>query len=71
MSCSKGTYIRVLCEDVATKLNTYGYMSNLTRTVVGDFRIENSITLDELEKNKDNIEIYFKKICVSEFQSKK
>ena len=29
--CSKGTYIRTLCEDIAKKLNTIGYMQNLLR----------------------------------------
>lgn len=59
--CSKGTYIRTLCEDIAEKLNTYGYMKELQRTEVGDFKIENAITIGELEelvnenKLKDNI----------------
>ena len=34
VNCSKGTYIRVLCEDIAKKLNNYGYMSHLKRTRV-------------------------------------
>ena len=55
VSCSKGTYIRSLCEDIAEKLGTVGYMSALRRTKVGEFYIKNAITLDELEKNKDNI----------------
>lgn len=49
--CSKGTYIRSLCEDIATKLNTVGYMKNLNRTKVGRFDISNSITVEELEAN--------------------
>ena len=56
MSCSKGTYIRSLCEDIAEKLGTVGYMSALKRTKVGDFYIEDAITLEELEENKDNID---------------
>lgn len=56
VSCSKGTYIRSLCEDIAKKLGTIGYMSGLKRTRVGEFYIKDAITLDELEKNKDNIE---------------
>ena len=48
--CSKGTYIRTLCEDIAEKLNTYGYMKELQRTEVGDFKIENAITIGELEE---------------------
>ena len=49
--CSKGTYIRSLCEDIATKLKTVGHMKNLNRTKVGRFDISDSITVDELEEN--------------------
>lgn len=49
--CSKGTYIRSLCEDIAAKLNTVGYMKNLNRIKVGRFDISDSITVDELEEN--------------------
>lgn len=54
VSCSKGTYIRVLCEDIAKRLNTIGYMKELVRTQVNDFVLKNSITLEELEKLKEN-----------------
>ena len=54
VSCSKGTYIRVLCEDIAEKLGTVGLMSNLTRTRVDEFDIKDSYTLEEV-KNKQNI----------------
>ena len=50
--CSKGTYIRSLCNDIAKKLNTIGYMSNLKRIQVGNFNIKDAITIEELEKNK-------------------
>lgn len=56
VSCSKGTYIRTLCEDIATKLNTVGFMLNLNRIKVGDFSIYNSVTLDELTKNFESKE---------------
>lgn len=56
VSCSKGTYIRVLCEDIAEKLNTVGYMSELNRIVVDKFTIDKAITFEELEANKDNLE---------------
>lgn len=51
VSCSKGTYIRTLCENIAEKLGTVGYMKELNRTKVGDFKIENSIKVKELEEN--------------------
>ena len=43
--CGKGTYIRSLCEDIATKFETVGYMKSLQRIQVGDFNIEDSITI--------------------------
>lgn len=54
--CSKGTYIRSLCEDIAEKLETIGYMEELERLKVGNFYISDSITIEELEKNKENID---------------
>ena len=54
--CSKGTYIRSLCEDIAKKIETIGYMLELERLRVGKFDISSSVTIDELEKNKDNKE---------------
>lgn len=47
--CSKGTYIRTLCDDIGEELGTYGYMSFLMRTGVGDFKIENSYGIDYLK----------------------
>lgn len=56
VSCSKGTYIRTLCEDIAQKLNTVGLMSYLNRIKVDRFEIKDAVTLEELEKKKENIE---------------
>lgn len=52
-SCSKGTYIRSLCETIAEKLNTIGYMKELERMQVGDFKLEDTITIEELQKYYD------------------
>lgn len=54
VDCSKGTYIRTLCEDIAKKLNTVGYMKELTRLRVDKFNISNAITLEKLEEKKNN-----------------
>ena len=84
VSCSKGTYIRSLCEDIAKKLGTVGYMLNLNRTQVGQFNISDSIkfedlqdleetnikefinrniiTVEQLFKDKENIELDTKKL---------
>lgn len=51
VECSKGTYIRTLCEDIASKLDTVGYMSFLIRTQTGLFRINSSHTIEEIEDN--------------------
>lgn len=51
VSCSKGTYIRSLCEDIAKKMGTIGYMKELNRTKVGIFNIEESLKIEELENN--------------------
>lgn len=53
--CSKGTYIRTLCEQIANNLGTIGYMKELNRIQVGEFKIENSITINQLKENKDHI----------------
>ena len=55
VSCSKGTYIRSLCTDIAKKLGTIGYMSELKRLKVGNFKIEDTIIIDE-NIRKENIE---------------
>lgn len=56
VSCSKGTYIRVVCEDIAKELGTIGTMSSLNRTIVDKFSIQDAITFEELEKIKDSID---------------
>ena len=50
VSCSKGTYIRTLCEDIGQKLGTGACMYSLERTVCGRFSKEDSVSLDELEE---------------------
>lgn len=52
--CSKGTYMRTLCEDIAKKLETVGYMEELQRTKINEFKIGNSILLDDI--NIKNVE---------------
>lgn len=54
VKCSKGTYIRSLCVDIANKLGTIGYMKELFRLQVGDFEIENSVTLKSVRNHRAN-----------------
>lgn len=56
ISCSKGTYIRTVCEDVAEKLNTVGYMKELERLKVGEFSIENSVGIEQIKEDPSIIE---------------
>ena len=46
VECSKGTYVRVLGNDIAKKLDTVGYLSALKRTKVGDYLISDSLSID-------------------------
>lgn len=50
VTCSKGTYIRSLCNDIGNSLNTYGCMEDLIRTRVGQFCIEDSLHLDDVSR---------------------
>lgn len=50
VDCSKGTYIRTLCNDIGVALGCGGYMSALTRTKTGRFCIEESFTLEQIEE---------------------
>lgn len=55
VSCSKGTYIRSLCDDIGTKLGCYGCMKELLRTKVACFDIEDAYKISEIEKLKESI----------------
>lgn len=53
VECSKGTYIRVLGEDIATALGTCGTMSFLLRTQVGSYLLNEAHTLQEIADNPE------------------
>lgn len=63
--CSKGTYIRVLCETLAERLGTVGYMKELKRVRVGKFELKNAIKLEELAE--ENI-ISLESLCENEYE---
>jgi tRNA pseudouridine55 synthase len=48
--CGKGVYVRVLAEDLAIRLGTYGYIIKLRRTRVGAFTLAQAVTLDKLDE---------------------
>lgn len=47
--CSSGTYVRTLAEDVGKRLSVGAHLAELRRTRVGEFDIENAVTLDDLQ----------------------
>lgn len=51
--CSKGTYIRTLCDDIGNRLGCGGTMASLKRTRVGEFGIEEALTLGKLQELRD------------------
>ena len=76
VECSKGTYIRTLCEDIAKKLGTVGYMEKLQRTKVNNFKIGDSVLLDDItlenvEEDLIKIEEVFKEKDKIELDNKK
>ena len=50
VTCSKGTYIRVLGKEIAEKLETVGHLGSLTRTMVGEYNIKDSKSIKTFEK---------------------
>ena len=50
VTCSKGTYIRVLGKEIAEKLETVGHLNSLTRTMVGGYSIKDSQSIKTFEK---------------------
>ena len=53
VTCSKGTYIRTLCHDIGNKLGVGGCMEHLIRSKVERFKVEDGITLAQIEKFRD------------------
>jgi tRNA pseudouridine55 synthase len=52
ISCSKGTYVRSLCDDIGLKLGTGAHMTELERTAIGSFHIRDSVSFDDLSGQK-------------------
>lgn len=54
VACSKGTYVRTLCADIGSRLGLPAHMSNLIRIKSGNFPLEKSYTLEEVEAEAEN-----------------
>lgn len=51
--CSKGTYIRSLVSDIARDLDTFATATELCRTSIGEFRLENAVDIEEVDVERD------------------
>ncbi len=50
IKCSKGTYIRVIADDFGRKLGCGGYLKALRRDAIGEYKVDDALTVDEFEK---------------------
>lgn len=50
VKCSKGTYVRTLCEDIGRSLGAPSHMSGLVRSASGDFLLENSKNMEDVNE---------------------
>ncbi|MCP4374244.1 MAG: hypothetical protein GY797_40000, partial [Deltaproteobacteria bacterium] len=48
--CSSGTYVRTLCSDIGTSLGCGGHLKELRRTESSQFKIQDAVTISELEE---------------------
>ena len=54
IDCSKGTYIRALARDIGLSLGVGAYLTDLERTKIGDFLLENALSIDDFMLYKNN-----------------
>ncbi|MFD0932089.1 tRNA pseudouridine(55) synthase TruB [Psychroflexus salinarum] len=54
VQCSKGTYIRSLAYDFGIALDSGAYLSELRRTQIGDYQVENALSIEDFEKLLNN-----------------
>lgn len=54
--CSKGTYIRVIANDFGEKLNSGGYLKSLRREAIGEFDVNDSLSVEEFRKLNEVLE---------------
>lgn len=68
---SKGTYIRTLIDDIGRDLDCLATMTNLERLAVGEYKIENSYEVEEIEKMVENNNLEFIKDVEESFSYEK
>lgn len=55
--CSKGTYIRSLANDFGKYLNSGAYLKSLRRTAIGEYLVDDALTMDQIEELIDQTEV--------------
>jgi tRNA pseudouridine55 synthase len=55
--CGKGTYIRALARDIGKRLNSGAYLTSLRRTRIGDFSVEDALSVIDFKEQLDGKEI--------------
>lgn len=56
VKCSSGTYIRSLVRDLGPKINNLAILSSLERTMVGNYKLDDAFTLEEIEAGNFKLE---------------
>jgi tRNA pseudouridine55 synthase len=49
VDCGRGTYIRSIARDIGEEMGTKGYLTELKRTAVGEFKVEKAVSIDRLQ----------------------
>ena len=55
ISCTKGTYIRSIVRDFGKKLNSGAYLNSLIRTKIGEYSVENSMSIEDFQVKNHEI----------------
>ena len=55
VTCSKGTYIRSIARDIGNDLRCGAHITSLRRTAIGEYKVENAMTITDFEKSFENI----------------
>ncbi|MEJ2685400.1 MAG: tRNA pseudouridine(55) synthase TruB [Candidatus Sulfobium sp.] len=63
VSCSRGTYIRTLCDDIGTRLGTGAHLSALERTRIGFFTLKDAVTIEGLNGEESALASDSRSLC--------
>ena len=64
VTCSSGTYVRMICQDIGRKLGTGGVMAFLIRTACGPFKLADSFTLEDIKVRREHGDTLLKTVLI-------